>query len=55
MDEIKTRLKWMGRFVDELSKEELVKIVHQLYISLENERISHKNTLDLWDLCRKNK
>ena len=39
---------WMGRNIEELSKEELINAVKQLGREIEVERNAHLRTIDMW-------
>ena len=51
--EYQTICTWMGRNIEELSKEELVDVVKQLGRNLEEERKRHMGTLDMWAAFRR--
>ena len=43
---------WMGRPVDELSRDELLAAVREAMRELEDERRAHRQTLTVWAACR---
>ena len=44
---------WMGKNIEDLSKEELLEVVRHLGREVKEARESHQGTLRMWGMCRK--
>jgi hypothetical protein len=46
------KMLWMGRPIEDLSREELLTALRTMFRLSESQQEAHRSTLRMWDLCR---